>query len=802
MLVVSCSKRFEGVRLIPTGISLEDAAIAVVALIACAFAGQTTLAMGARARSSNGLNRQAWFAAAGMTLGGGVWILEFAAAFVLWRGLPTHFDPQIATLSLFVATIGIWTALAAGSSGTRNRAAIGGIMIAVTICVSGYLASQAFLGRDPPIFDDRFDRLATLVLLAAVVGATLTLRGARRAFRTTAVLALGVVGLHFAVYAALCLLPDWQPLSTLAASQRTAASAMVVIGLLVMALSLVAAVIDKQIQRRAAGEVARMRRFADVALEGIVFHDQGRVVDASAAFCRLVGRDASDLIGMELARCFTAATRAAVAAFLRGGGEARIEAALADIAGRECAVELRTSQIEADEGMLSILAVRDITERKEAEELLRRVARFDGLTGLANRAMFRERLAHTVGVADGMNGGFAVLVIGLDRFKIVNDTFGIAVGDGVLAAIADRFRAVLRENDTLARLGGDEFGIILASPIMPSGDHRESAALLTRRLLQTLRPAAEIEGQSIPVSASIGVAFFPEDAQAPELLLSHAALALERAKKEGRNTVRFFESGSDEKLQVRHELEAELRLAASRGEITLAYQPLFGAADLDIEGYEALARWDHPRFGRVPPSEFIPIAEDAGIIEELGAWILGTACAEAASWPDQRRIAVNLSPLQCRNPDFPARLRTILDRTGLDPGRLELEITEGVLIQDPERALSVLRGCKAVGVRLALDDFGTGYSSLSYLRRFPVDKIKIDRSFITELGKDAEADAIVASILVLGRSLHLDITAEGVETEEQLAYLQANGATQIQGYFLARPIPAEEIGRRRGKVTA
>jgi predicted signal transduction protein with EAL and GGDEF domain len=348
--------------------------------------------------------------------------------------------------------------------------------------------------------------------------------------------------------------------------------------------------------------------------------------------------------------------------------------------------------------------------------------------------------------------------------------------------VAQRIRTLTCDTDTVARLGGDEFAIVQSAAEEP-GD----AAVLAQRLVERLAEPFEIDGCTLCISASVGIAIYPTDGESAEQLQRHAGLALHRAKLLGRNAFCFFEPEMDMALQARRARELDLRGALERNELHLHYQPLFDGADLHVVGWEALMRWEHPTRGNISPAEFIPAAEECGFIQQLGYWALETACREAASWETQDRIAVNLSPAQFRHRDLVERVTGIIERSGLAPERLELEVTEGVLIDDSERALAVLRAFKERGIRIALDDFGTGYSSLSYLRRFPFDKIKIDRSFVTEVGKTQEADEIVRAILALSRTLGLAVTAEGVETREQLAMLRANRCDQIQGFYLGRP---------------
>jgi len=434
----------------------------------------------------------------------------------------------------------------------------------------------------------------------------------------------------------------------------------------------------------------------------------------------------------------------------------------------------------------------DVTERKQAEDRIAHMAQHDVLTRLPNRAAFSEQLAETVERQAGAGQTFAVLCLDLERFKEINDVFGHVVGDALLQEVSRRMQSVA-EGAFLARLGGDEFTMIAAD-----GPHPAAAAMLADRLLAAMAQDVEIKGHRLRIGVSVGVAIFPADGADATGLLANADAALYRAKGDGRGAIRFFEAEMDTRLRERRVLQQELQSAIENGEIFLNYQPQARIGG-EIVGFEALLRWQSPARGFIPPSTFIPLAEDSGLIIQIGEWILHEACREAASWPRPLQIAVNLSPVQFRHGDLPALVHSVLLKTGLSPSRLELEITEGVLIDDFSRAVSILRRLKSLGVRIAMDDFGTGYSSLSYLQSFPFDKIKIDRAFIANLDRSPQSAAIVRAVIGLGRGLALPVVAEGVETEAQLAFLLQEACNEVQGYLIGRPYPIssypELVGR-------
>ena len=439
----------------------------------------------------------------------------------------------------------------------------------------------------------------------------------------------------------------------------------------------------------------------------------------------------------------------------------------------------------------------DITERHRAEESIAHMARHDALTDLPNRVLLRERMAEGLARVDAQGEKLAVLCLDLDNFKGVNDTLGHPIGDRLLGAIAERVRRCgAGKGDTVARLGGDEFAVLQV------GASPEAAGALARRLVAVISEPVEIDGQEINSGVSIGIALAPNDGNAADHLMKCADLALYRAKAEGRGVFRFFEPDMDAHIQARRALEVDLRRALANGEFSLVYQPQINLAGNDLIAMEALLRWNHAERGSVPPSEFIPLAEEMGLIVPLGEWVLREACHEAARWPEPIRVAVNLSPVQFRNRSLVATVTQALAAARLAPSRLELEITEAVLLQDDEAIIAMLHQLRALGVRIAMDDFGTGYSSLSYLRSFPFDKIKIDRSFIKDIDRNRDSAVIIKAIASLGQSLGIDTTAEGIETVEQLELVRRAGCTEMQGYLASPPRPAAEARRAHRALPA
>ena len=431
----------------------------------------------------------------------------------------------------------------------------------------------------------------------------------------------------------------------------------------------------------------------------------------------------------------------------------------------------------------------DITEQRRSEVKIEYMAHHDSLTDLANRVLLNDRLEHALGKIQGEDM-VAVHHVDLDQFKAVNDTFGHPAGDKLLKTVADRLRGLVRGTDTIARMGGDEF-VIVQTPLADPAE----ATSLAQRIIKVMSEPYDLDDHQAVIGASVGIAVGPGDGLSPDSLLRNADLALYRAKGDGRGTFRFFESAMDLQMQTRRMMEQDLRKALPAGEFELYYQPVVNLARNEISGCEALIRWNHPERGMVSPAAFIPLAEDIGFIVPIGEWVIRQACATAARWPEDLHVAVNISAVQFRNPGLMQVIVGALATSGLHPTRLEIEITESVLLQNKEATLAVLHQLRALGIRIALDDFGTGYSSLTYLQCFPFDKIKIDRSFVKDITENAGSLNIVRAVAALAKGMGMTATAEGVETREQLDKITSEGCSEMQGFLFSKPLPAHEMER-------
>jgi diguanylate cyclase (GGDEF)-like protein/PAS domain S-box-containing protein len=552
----------------------------------------------------------------------------------------------------------------------------------------------------------------------------------------------------------------------------------------------------KELAQQQSAELANLSRFLDSVIANIpasvIVQDvtTRKILLANQQAERLFA--ATSMVGRYPGECL----RPTAAAYFEAQMSEELEAG--EVRTSEAAVEtgqgLRTlrsrtvvNQDTANPLSYLLFVAEDITEELAASAKIHHMAHHDALTGLPNRTLFQQRLRAALEHAEGRHKLTATLYLDLDDFKNINDALGHAFGDKLLRALSARLRGELRDRDTLARLGGDEFAVIL-----PELDNQEAAELAAQRLIQAIRPPFLIDGHSCTVGISVGIALSPDDHTQPEQLMGYADMALYEAKRNGRNRFERFRHELDESARQRRALETDLRSALHLGQLQLYYQPIVRQAGNEISGYEALIRWMHPVKGIIMPMDFIPMAEETGLIHEVGNRALNLACREAAGWEGNQTVAVNLSPIQFKNPGLVASVQLALTDSGLKPERLELEITESVLLDNTESNVGTLRALKALGVGIALDDFGTGYSSLGYLRTFPFDRIKIDMSFVRDMAHSKEALAIVRAITGMSNSLMIKTTAEGVETAEQMVRLTAEGCSHFQGYRFGRPLPANE----------
>ena len=766
----------------------HDLGLVALACLVCILATNTSARLLCPRRDGEQRQRSVRIAAAILAFSTGVWTTHFISMLAFRPDVPVSFDVPLCIVSLVLA-------IAATTVSFVITSRAGGLTVGVVasgLVLAAGIASMHFVGmrsmRIPGVI--LYD--PALVAASLGLGAFCTIAAmwslTRRAvWWASVLLTLAVACMHFIAMGAVTLeLVGGVEVAPLGIPKPELVMAIGGATFLILTLALTASALDQHFTRRLAQEARRFRTLADATFEGLIFERNGQIADANRAMCELAGIDAAALVGRPLAALIPGIELRQV----ERGTPVEYDVLLPD--GQTLPVEILWRS-GPDRGE-RVIAVRDISRQKAAEGKIERMARFDPLTGLANRELFEQQLHRALALSDRTTVGVALHYIDLDRFESINEGLGHHGAEQILIQTARRLSSTVRETDTVARVGRDEFVIIQALTEQPP-----DAAALADRIVAEMALPFSVDDQPTMVTASVGVALYPADGARPQDLIKSAMLAVRQAKSDGRDRWRYFEVGMDALLQTKRSLEHELRVAVKQNQFVLNYQPFVDTATLELVGYEALVRWDHPERGRVSPIDFIPLAEESGLIVPIGSWVLSTACAEAMSWDLPLIISVNLSPAQFLQPGVVNMVADVLRQTGLPAHRLELEITENTLMDDTQTALRVLTSLKALGVKIAMDDFGTGYSSLSYLRKFPFDKIKIDRSFIKDTEDDPEAETIVQAIIAMSRSLRLAVTAEGVETNRQLTMLRALGCNFVQGYLLGRPRDAGQLDLHTGK---
>ncbi|MDO9338156.1 MAG: EAL domain-containing protein [Caulobacter sp.] len=773
-------------------VSEHDLRLVLLAGVVCLAASLTAMRLYSRMSGARGLVRGAWLLLSALVAGSGVWATHFLGMLAYKPGLETGFSSTwtIGSLMIVVAFMaaGFYASLLVDEE--RSSKIAGGILVGLGIAAMHYSGMSAFITQGHLVWEPVYIAASAVLGVTGASAALILVGNGRKLWQQVSAggaLTLGVCALHFTGMAAITIVPDASiavPPSLMGVGMMTFAvssiTALIILG------GMGALLIEAGANRSA---LERIRTLANAAYEGIVVIQNGGINDANSAFCELAGAPLDELVGRPLIGGMLTFDDALQPS------ELRREAHLQPV-GEAKAIPVEVLSRLMDDGArvetsgLVVLAIRDLRERRSAEEKIRYLAEHDGLTGLPNRNALQVKLAAALERVEASGESLSVVCIDLDHFKEANDLHGHQAGDQVLVETARRLVADLPAPSFAARLGGDEFVVVQIT----DQDQPGAAAELAGALLDSLKVSMRYADQEMAMGASLGVSLYPDDGRTAEALLANADMALYRAKESGRGAYRFFKREMDETIRERRNLARELRQAIIDEELVVHYQPLARASDGEVCGFEALVRWKHPVRGMVPPLDFIPVAEESGLIGPLGEWVLRRACADAAGWDRPLRIAVNLSPLQLNNPALPALVHEVLINTGLSPARLELEITESALFKDYQRALDNLRRLKALGVRIAMDDFGTGFSSLSTLQSFPFDKIKVDKSFVENIHRDERATVIVKAVLGLGRSLNIPVVAEGVETEEQREFLRGEECAELQGYAIGRPAPAETLG--------
>jgi diguanylate cyclase (GGDEF)-like protein len=819
----------------------HDWRLVLLAGLVCFVASIAAVNIFHRATASQARTRLIWIAIAGAAIGYGIWATHFVAMLAYEPGVSIGYGIVLTALSLAVAVVltsggfGI-----AASDASRWRAAAGGTVI------GGGIASMHYIGMWALEVPGRVTWSLDLVFVSIVLGMffgyaalaiALRYRDKWGTLAAALLLTLAIVSHHFTAMGAVQIVPD--PTQTphgLSLSPTFLALAIAGVALSVLGMSLIGVLADRRLasrtnrfeeiisqlslaQRqveRSQQELQEQKRRLDSAInhmgEGLCMFDaEKRLVVCNARYAEMYRlppellkagtphreiiqhRIASGILKGETSEKAAQQLISTLNALPTDTTVSRVDE-FAD--GRLICV---TRQPMAGGGWVATHL--DVTEQRLSEAKITYMAQHDALTGLPNRVVLRERMEHALAVTRSGGSSLAVLMLDLDRFKEINDTLGHPAGDSLLRAVAARLLGCARETTLIARLGGDEFAVIdyVTNPVV-------EATALAEKIRKALCEPFDLGDHQVIAGTSIGIAIAPRDGIDSDEILKSADLALYSAKGGGRGAFRFFEPELDELMHARRNLEREMRDALANGEFELHYQPFVNTRTREINGFEALLRWHHPHRGLVTPAEFIPLAEETGLIVPLGEWVLRTACAEAAKWPANLKIAVNLSPAQFRSKELVPVIISGLASSGIMSQRLELEVTETVIMHDSEAVFAALGQLRKLGVRIALDDFGTGYSSLSFLQKFPFDKVKIDRSFVKELTSARKEPRLIARAVVrFAVSLGKTTIAEGVETKEQLDILQAEACNEIQGYYFSRPIPASKVMqmvRRKAKAAA
>ncbi|TNM64878.1 EAL domain-containing protein [Aliirhizobium smilacinae] len=764
----------------------HDHALVALAAGICVIGMLAFFLIHRRAIECSEKRRKIWLLVAAVTGGLSVWATHFVAMLAYEGTIDIEFELFRTVLSAIIAAVGFWASLKIAEGGTLKSEILAGTAATVSVAAMHFTGTASIRAAATIHYEIGIIPVAALLsigLLTFAFRMSMRRKGRRGLWAAVAASVLSICLLHFSAMSATTLVPDPSlPQASLDGSGRIwmVWAVSVVVGMIIVA-GMIASFLDRYL--------TDLRGFANATLEGLAVVREGVIIEANARFPAMLGLRDRDVIGRSPDALMVAAdgislidverTRAVEAQPLKAGPLKP---------GKEAFLEVAVHTIEYRGRQCQVLAVRDLTEKRIAELRVEHMARHDALTDLPNRSLFNEKLEAAIDIAGSADERLAVLALDLDRFKSVNDVFGHAEGDRVLVKVADILRRCAGVTDTPARIGGDEFIIL-----QPGLDQPTAAYLLADRILDTFRQEMNVNFDPKAVGVSIGVSIFPEDGRTADELRNAADMALYNAKFSGRGTAAFYSADMDADLRQRRLLESELRHAALRDQLSLVFQPLFDASNGTCTGYEALMRWHHPDLGQVSPATFIPVAEETGIIVTLGEWALREACRTAASWDDGLAVAVNVSAVQFRFPDLVDTVAAALTDSGLEPHRLELEITETSLIENRDAVLAMLKKLRALGVLIVIDDFGTGYSSLSNLQTFPFDKIKIDRSFIWQMEEDESARAIVKAIIGLGKSLDLPVVAEGIETFGQHRMVIEEGIEQLQGFLLGKPKSAGEV---------
>jgi diguanylate cyclase (GGDEF)-like protein len=751
----------------------HDYRLILAAAVVCAIGSLATMLLFSRAEAFQAAQRAHWITAAAFASGTGIWATHFVAMLAYDGGMPISYDPSLTVLSVVVSIVTSWIAIAIAFKRQSGFSfATGGLIMALGVAAMHFTGMQAL--EAPAALTYARGGVVAAVGISSVLGmlsflAYHRLHGAWQIIVGALLLVLSICTLHFIAMSSITLVPDPMRLMRPLAIDNGVLAAIVTAASMALTLAALGAVF---VDRR----LTDLHGIANASLEGLLIIRDGRIIEANDRFMAISGWLANQVIGAR-PEIFLALDETHGV-----DNAAPVEMLLASGTGTPLPVEIVSRTIIYHGRDSRVLVIHDLSERREAQRMIEHLAHHDTLTDLPNRTLFDQRIRQALQAAESKQAEVAVFCLDLDRFKAVNDVFGHAEGDRILCLVGTILKRAAEEGDTVARLGGDEFAIIQPGKPQPEGARR-----LAQRVLTEFAAEMDVTRDPTAVGVSMGIALYPRDGPTAEQICVNADTALYRVKHSRRGNACFFDAEMDQAVRTRRQLEADLRQAILHGQLFLYYQPILDTLTNRISGYEALARWYHPTCGTIEPEIFIPIAEESGSIIQLGEWVLEQACLEATRWQQDMTVAVNVSPVQFMIPTLYDQVERILAKTGLEPTRLELEITESALTRDRASVLATLQRLHKLGVRIVMDDFGTGYSSLSNLRAFPFDKIKVDRSFTGALEHDPAARSIVRAIIGLGQSLDIPVVTEGVETEAQRRIVVEEGCAHIQGLLLGKP---------------
>lgn len=793
-----------------------DLSLVLLSYLVASFASYVALDMSAHLRRPvKPLFRICWLIAGAIVMGAGIWSMHFIGMLAFKMSMPMSYDFVWTGISFLVAvlTAGVAFFLFTIKHPRRIHYLVSSVMLGLAIPTMHYTGMSGMVGVKIHYYPGLFSLSVLIAVIAASVALWLAVQSDKGTFvkrlrlKLISALIMGVAicGMHYTGMAAAVFTPTETTTQGFWLSPNLMAIGIGTFVIFILSVALIISTAKYFMSTAVQNERDFLEAVLDNMKEGVLAcNASGKLILSNHTLEALYGSELKSLFPTEWVNSYPLYNPSKTTLLeleehplyraLKGEKLTNVESNLIDQKRKKHILMIDGQSIQGGEGELlgAVIVCHDVSEKKKDEEQLKHQATHDILTGLPNRLLMVDRLTHAIEDAKRNNLKVTIIFVDLDNFKVINDALGHTIGDALLKAVTARFKLFLRASDTLARIGGDEFVIIL-----PAQTSVENTYAVLNRILEHANEPYIIHKHKLRITCSLGFTVFPNDGDDPEALLKNADFAMYQAKEEGRNTFRFFTKQMNTEASKRLEIENGLRNALLKNEFVLHYQPKLDLKTNQLIGFEALVRWNHPEKGLIPPNDFIPIAEKTGLIVPIGEWVIRTACTQNKHWQDAGLpplcVSVNLSSRQCKEKNLVANISTILNEVGIKPEYLELELTESLAMGNPQEFMNMLLQLKALGVKTSIDDFGTGYSSLNYLRQFPVNCLKIDRTFIKELETKPDDLSIVKAIISLGHSLNLKVIAEGVESKSQLAQLKENDCDEMQGYYLSRPISPDAI---------